>query len=485
MKHISEIIEDILVEWAYRVHDGMPNPKNAQHIHELRESMEELNLPNKVIYEVIQNLINEQDDDEEKVTFKHDGETRTITMKTARQYASDIKQGKGNDEKEAAVKAANLDSDGGSEPEKETKPPMKIDANPFDKEDDKDDKTTEEPSEEQQKKQEEKTEFLLDMVDMILQTSTEQKGEGRFNMSKDDLSKYKSYLEGNKPEIPNYDISDDDVDEVIGILKSTLGENYQKLVQRIKKKGDPPKQYSTGDAGSKRVFEVIKHYVTTGGVSTITGEYVPFSESQLDHVTSLDNGGVDGAENWEWMESRFNQFKGALSDDSVMEKIKKDLAKTPEEDKLKQLNQSFKKYYKESFIKYYGNKFKNGGNAGLTEESINNMSIADLDAVIKGWNTNNPEGSEFFVPRYGSKKDDTGKAIDRKSGRASGGRMASKPELIKRLLEKAKLAGVDIPSSSETNEVDNDLKLILDEVEKQKGEISNLKQIIKKQKAEQ
>ena len=27
MKHISEIIEDILVEWKYRVHDGMPNPK--------------------------------------------------------------------------------------------------------------------------------------------------------------------------------------------------------------------------------------------------------------------------------------------------------------------------------------------------------------------------------------------------------------------------------------------------------------------------
>ena len=52
----------------------------------------------------------------------------------------------------------------------------------------------------------------------------------------------------------------------------------------------------------------------TGGRSTITGEFVPFSESQLDHVTSLDNGGVDGPENWEWMESRFNQFKGALSE---------------------------------------------------------------------------------------------------------------------------------------------------------------------------
>ena len=63
MTHISEIIENILVEWAYRVHDGMPNPKNANHIQQLRESMEDLNLPNKVIYEVIQNLINENKDE--------------------------------------------------------------------------------------------------------------------------------------------------------------------------------------------------------------------------------------------------------------------------------------------------------------------------------------------------------------------------------------------------------------------------------------
>jgi len=64
MIHISEIIEDILVEWAYRVHDGMPNPTNPQHIIELRESMEELNLPNNVIYQVIDNLINEVTDKE-------------------------------------------------------------------------------------------------------------------------------------------------------------------------------------------------------------------------------------------------------------------------------------------------------------------------------------------------------------------------------------------------------------------------------------
>jgi len=106
MTHISEIIEDILVEWAYRVHDGMPNPKNAQHIQQLRESMEELNLPNKVIYEVIQNLINEEDDEDEKITFNHDGEKHTVTKKTARQYASDINQGDDSEYKSAAVKAA-------------------------------------------------------------------------------------------------------------------------------------------------------------------------------------------------------------------------------------------------------------------------------------------------------------------------------------------------------------------------------------------
>jgi len=62
MKHISEIIEEILVEWAYRVHDGMPNPKNTLHIQELRESMEGLNIPNDIIYKVINNMINEEDD---------------------------------------------------------------------------------------------------------------------------------------------------------------------------------------------------------------------------------------------------------------------------------------------------------------------------------------------------------------------------------------------------------------------------------------
>ena len=185
------------------------------------------------------------------------------------------------------------------------------------------------------------------------------------------------------------------------------------------------------------------------------------------------------------MESRFNQFKGALSDEDFMNNIQKELSKSPDEDKLKSLNQALSKYSKQAYIDYYANKFKNGGNAGITEESLNKMTGTDMNALIKGWNKNHSEGSEFFVPRYGSKKDPiTGKDVDRKSGRASGGRIASKPELISRILEKTRATGLSIPTKAETDEIDKDFQKIIDEVERQKGDIKDLKTKIKQSKAE-
>ena len=130
MQHISEIIEDILVEWAYRVHDGMPNPKNAQHIHELRESMEELNLPNNVIYQVIDNLINEVTDKETKFKARSKETNKIIYYKNQDNLDAGIKSGH----------AIPFEKGDKEEPEKETKPPMKIDANPFDDKENKDSK---------------------------------------------------------------------------------------------------------------------------------------------------------------------------------------------------------------------------------------------------------------------------------------------------------------------------------------------------------
>jgi len=82
----------------------MPNPKNAEHIHNLRESMEELNLPNKVIYEVIQNLINEKDIVKNKesgntyVVQKHNPNTQDLIKKNASD--DDIKKVEKGDDKE-------------------------------------------------------------------------------------------------------------------------------------------------------------------------------------------------------------------------------------------------------------------------------------------------------------------------------------------------------------------------------------------------
>ena len=40
----NSIIDKILTEWAYRVHDGMPNPKDLYHLVILERSMKDMNL---------------------------------------------------------------------------------------------------------------------------------------------------------------------------------------------------------------------------------------------------------------------------------------------------------------------------------------------------------------------------------------------------------------------------------------------------------
>jgi len=197
----------------------------------------------------------------------------------------------------------------------------------------------------------------------------------------------------------------------------------------------------------------------------------------------LDNGGKDEPDNWEFMESRFNQFKGALSNEKLMNKVKKEVDKSPDEDKLKVMNQELTKFTQESITNYYDEIFKDGGAGGLTENILNDMNTDNIDYIIKAWNKSNPDGSEFFVPRYGSKKDDTGKAIDRKSGRASGGRRANKSVLIERLIDSMRKKGLEVPTEAESNEIDEKFEIITKEIAKRKGDISNLKQKIKTSKS--
>ena len=53
---MNTLLNKILTEWAYRVHDGMPNPKNPLHIVHLKESMQWLQIPERVIDGFVNNL---------------------------------------------------------------------------------------------------------------------------------------------------------------------------------------------------------------------------------------------------------------------------------------------------------------------------------------------------------------------------------------------------------------------------------------------
>jgi hypothetical protein len=53
--NLSELINEILVEWAYRIDDGQPNPKNQKHISELSLVLSEMGL-GEIKHELIQTL---------------------------------------------------------------------------------------------------------------------------------------------------------------------------------------------------------------------------------------------------------------------------------------------------------------------------------------------------------------------------------------------------------------------------------------------
>ena len=73
MEHISEIIDDILTEWAYQVNDGMPDVDNPLHMAQLEHSLYDLEFPPQFIVEFMSNLREKDNgglDDKEKEKAK-------------------------------------------------------------------------------------------------------------------------------------------------------------------------------------------------------------------------------------------------------------------------------------------------------------------------------------------------------------------------------------------------------------------------------
>jgi hypothetical protein len=85
---VSTIIEQILSEWAYRVDDGMPNPKNPTHLKELGIVLSEMGLSH-IKNELVENLLIEkgktpEEVKEEEGTFKNPALNKKINYKNTK-----------------------------------------------------------------------------------------------------------------------------------------------------------------------------------------------------------------------------------------------------------------------------------------------------------------------------------------------------------------------------------------------------------------
>jgi hypothetical protein len=312
----------------------------------------------------------------------------------------------------------------------------------------------------QEQREGNKKAYMKEMVGLLIEASTQTKGAGRNTLSKEDLETYQSVLNGNKPTIPNREVSEEDVDEVIGMLKDAVGKGkpWTQFINRIKKKGDPP----GGMANTARARSVIKFYMQTGGVSAITGKVIPFSDTQLDHRVSLDNGGIDGPDNWEYVEARFNQFKGALTDDAVREEIKKKLSATPDQDKRDTLKRELQNVARFSYTDY----FKSNGFGSISIEDVKEASGTGGQQMLKAMA--DAAGMSTYPPRK-----------ERSTGRGGGGGFIGYPALKQKILE-----NISLQSRDQIKAIDQKLTNISSDLSKREGEIKDISSKINKEARE-
>ena len=90
--NVSQLINEILTEWAYRVDDGMPNPKNPTHIKELGIVLSEMGLSH-IKNQLVENLLTEKGKTPEKHVVEADKQFKNPILNKSIKY----KNSKGED----------------------------------------------------------------------------------------------------------------------------------------------------------------------------------------------------------------------------------------------------------------------------------------------------------------------------------------------------------------------------------------------------
>ena len=393
------MIEKILKDWKKRVGNNL-NYKNTDHLFELGSMLTEQGWDSETIGILIENL-KEIDIVRKKQPDGSLGGAYTVVKHNPDKGQQLVKKDASKDDLKKVDKGEPIDTDKKSD-EKES-----------------DHKHSLQTDKERNKKLEEVAELFID------DEAEKVRGAGRFTMSQKDVKQYQAWLkltpEQQQKKIDDIkkkqikklggEVTETDIDKTLEILEKKLGKKkFNALKQALKKKGDPPPENSKGEKGEKRLRSLVKFYLETGGVSPITGEEVPFFDSQLDHVTSLDNGGTDTADNWMWLEARINQFKGKLTDKEVEAKLIRRGYMTAEELTAETDAKTLNNWEKAAERAYWETKFSNKDFAGLTQEKLDNMSAEDLDNLVEGFNRSlgatkaERERHPDFIPRYGTRK---------------------------------------------------------------------------------
>jgi hypothetical protein len=279
----------------------------------------------------------------------------------------------------------------------------------------------------------ERRKFLSNTVNLMIEELKQTKsGAGAREMTKDQWVALKDFAEGKGPEIKQYEVSEEDIDDAIDLIKKSGKKGVMSFLQN---KGaadkDSTRKGTVDDRGPgwNRDRKMIKSYLACGGLSAVTGKPLSIGTSNVDHRLPLDSGGKDEPDNWIWMETEMNMNKSSLTDKDLIEKAKKALSITDDEKQKKQLTNIIKNESKKFVTEHYKTLFEMGGNGGVTEDDLKGMTYKEIKAITYGWNKLYPKTSDLYINTYESQK---------AGSRGEGGRgvKLKKGDLIKNVMKR-------------------------------------------------
>ena len=429
-------LNKILVEWAYRTSDGKPDVKNSAKLLVLESVLNDFGWSREARAELLSTLMTEDD------IVKNRKTGNVYTVKNV------------NKDKHRLVKK-NASKD---DIKKIDKAKEKGDEKPTDSD-------KKEPSKKQIKNEKEKKEFLKTTVNLLVQELKQTKtGAGAREMDKEQWLALKNFAEGKGPKIRQYEVSEQDIDDAIDLIKKSGKKGVMSFLQ-TKGAADPDSiRKGTEDnpgPGWNRDRKMIKSFLACGGLSAVTGKPLSIGTSNVDHRLSLENGGKDEPENWIWMETEMNMNKSSLTDEQLIERAKKALAVTDDEKRKKQLINIIKNESKKFVTEHYKTLFELGGNGGITEDELKGMNYKEIKAVTYGWNEVYPKTSDLYINTYAAQK---------AGSRGAGGRgvALNKGDLISNVIEQLSKKE-RVLTSEEIEALDGQLQEGIEDIKREAG----------------